>query len=117
MTITDALSENGLLRRLCLTNTGGTPMPYTLAYHATFVEPAIFRVPLDWQFVRNEFAIHTGEMAELTADERLLCSGTSPRAKRIFGFYEAAGRTVQRSVTAMKWDPFGRFYQKFPTKA
>lgn len=93
MTITDTLTPEGLTRKLYLKNTGDTAMPYTLAYHTSFAEPAVFSVPIGRRFVCNENYIPTGEMAELTAQEQEYCTGTCPKGKKISGFYTAAGHT------------------------
>ena len=94
MTITDTLTPEGLTRKLYLKNTGDTAMPYTLAYHTSFAEPAVFSVPIGRRFVCNENYIPTGEMAELTAQEQEYHIGTCPKGKKISGFYTAAGHTA-----------------------
>lgn len=91
MTITDTLTPDGLTRRLSLENTGDTAMPYTLAYHTSFVEPESFCVPIGQRFVCNDNYIPNGQMTELTAQEQEYCTGTGSKGKKISGFYTAAG--------------------------
>ena len=91
MTISDMLNEDGLVRRLRIENTGPGPMPYTLALHATFAEPARFCAPVGERFVCDENYIPTGETAPLTQAERLYRTGAVPKGRAISGFYRAAG--------------------------
>lgn len=95
VTITDTLTAEGLSRVLVLENTGPGPMPYTLAYHATFTEPKCFSVPLDKRYSVDERMIPTGQLQELTSAELLYCTGMDPQSGPVGGFYTSAGHSVQ----------------------
>lgn len=90
----DVLTEQGLTRTLTVVNTGNTDMPYTLAYHTTFVEPAFFKVPLGQCFPVDARHIPTGELVELTEKQQQFRNGTGVNGGLVSGFYTSAGNTA-----------------------
>jgi len=74
--ITDTLTVQGWRREVKLQ--AKEDMPYTLAFHSTFLEPERFSVPIGRRFVCNENYIPNGEMVP-----------AEPLGKVISGFYEA----------------------------
>ena len=82
LAIEDRLSEDGWDRAVELTAL--EDMPFTLAFHATFVEPRAFHVPVGRRFLCDRNYIPTGETVP-----------AEPFGKVISGFYEAAGRTAR----------------------
>lgn len=99
--ITDCLTEAGLLRELVLENTGPTPMPYTLAYHAAFVEPKRFSVPVERRYFVDERMIPTGQLRTLTPEEMCYRTGMDPRCGTVSGFYTSGGDTAQLDAFCM----------------
>ena len=95
MTVTDNLSEYGLKRTLVLKNTGGSPMPYTLAFHTSFTEPAWFSAPIGQRFLCDPNYIPTGNMAALTETEAQYVLGICPSNLVISGFYTSTGHCVK----------------------
>ena len=95
MTISDKLSEIGLTRTLMLENTGRGDLPFTLAFHTTFVEPVCFAVPVKDRLLCNPFYIPTGEHAALTPEEQEYLTGVESQGRRISGFYTAAAQTAR----------------------
>ena len=81
LTIADILSDSGWVRRAELLAL--EDMPFTLAFHTTFLTPKVFSVPIGRRFVCDENYIPTGETVP-----------AQPLGKVISGFYEAAGHTV-----------------------
>lgn len=80
MTITDVI-QDGWCRTIELTAL--EDMPYTLAFHTTFVAPPVFSVPIGRRFIRDDHYIPTGETVQ-----------AEPLGQAISGFYEAAGHTA-----------------------
>ena len=80
MTITDVI-EDGWCRTVELLAL--EDMPYTLAFHTTFLAPQRFSVPIGQRHVCNKNYIPTGEQVE-----------AEPLGKVISGFYEATGHQV-----------------------
>lgn len=78
MIITDRLTEQGWTRTVDLL--AREDMPYTLAFHSTFIQPTAFSVPIGRRSVCDENYIPTGETVE-----------AEPLGKVISGFYRAAG--------------------------
>lgn len=81
MTITDVITEQGWTRTAELLAL--EDMPYTLAFHSTFVQPEHFSVPIGRRSVCDENYIPTGETVE-----------AEPLGKVISGFYQAIGHTA-----------------------
>jgi len=81
MTITDVIQE-GWRRTVELQAL--EDMPYTLAFHTTFVAPTEFSVPIGCRFVCDENYIPTGETVD-----------AEPLGNVISGFYEAAGHRAR----------------------
>ncbi|MBO5868758.1 MAG: aldose 1-epimerase [Oscillospiraceae bacterium] len=81
MTITDVLQE-GWHRTVELHAL--EDMPYTMAFHITFVAPTKFSVPIGRRFVWDENFIPTGETAE-----------AEPFGQAISGYYKAIGHTAR----------------------
>lgn len=94
-TISDRLTDDGLVRELQLRNTGDTPMPYTMAFHAAFAEPKCFCVPVEHRYVVDDRMIPTGQLRMLTAEELHYRTGMDPRSGAVTGFYTSNGDTVQ----------------------
>lgn len=92
--IFDSLTEDGLMRRLELSNIGTMPMPYTLAFHATFVEPHIFAVGIGDRYEVNERHIPTGKMLNKSDTESAYASGFDPHGVPVSGFYTANENTA-----------------------
>ncbi len=78
MTITDVVTVKGWMRTAELLAL--EDMPYTLAFHSTFVQPDNFSVPIGRRCVCDENYIPTGKTVE-----------AEPFGKVISGFYQAAG--------------------------
>ena len=81
LTITDVI-EGGWHRKVELQAL--EDMPYTLAFHTTFVAPTEFSVPIGRRFLCDENYIPTGET--VTAE---------PLGQVISGFYEATGHQAR----------------------
>lgn len=60
--ITDELTEQGYTRTAVLENTGKTPMPYTLAFHTTFVAPDKLTLPVKAKVIYNERDLPVGSV-------------------------------------------------------
>lgn len=86
----DELRDTGYLRRVTLTNTGKTALPFTMAFHSTFVEPKRFVLGLGERFACNARCIPTGEMLPLNEQEAAFADGFSPDGSRISGYYTSA---------------------------
>ncbi len=99
MIITDTLSEAGLHRRLELKNTGDTAMPFTLAFHTAFTEPAVFSVPLGKRAERDNNYIPTGKLEALSETEKEYLTEASSNGRAISGFYTAAGHRAMLDDT------------------
>lgn len=91
MDICDVLSPDGWTRTLTLCNTGKSSMPYTLAFHTAFVEPARFCLPLAKKWARDQRYLPTGEEEPMTDTEKSYLTGCSPRGKAISGYFQAGG--------------------------
>ena len=85
--ITDTLTEEGYTRTLVLTNTGSTPMPYTLGFHTAFVEPKELTVPLKSRNTWDEKWFPTGQTEPEVFEK-------SPIVGKITGYYVSAGNTA-----------------------
>ncbi len=94
ITITDTLSEMGYSRELELQNLGDKDMPYTMAYHTTFLEPPIFSAPIKERYEVDENYIPTGNMLSLTDTEQEFIKGTSSGGKTLSGSYSLSGSTA-----------------------
>lgn len=91
MKIRDEVTEKGYFRVLSLANTGKTAFPYTIAFHTTFKEPKLMKVPIQKRFLCNENYIPTGECAYLTLQESMYITGIKTKGYAISGFYKACG--------------------------
>ena len=94
ITITDSLNDSGYCRELTVENVGKKTMPYTLAYHTTFLERD-FSAPVRERYEVDENYIPTGKMLPLNFQETEYVKGTSPTDKIISGFYTIAGHTAR----------------------
>lgn len=81
MTIADVISEMGWKRTI--TVAALEDMPYTLAFHTTFVQPQTFTVPLGDHVIWDEHYIPTGETEP-----------PKPLSESISGYHRAAGLVV-----------------------
>ena len=88
MTATDTLDDTGYTRTLEILNSGNTAMPYTLAYHTTFIAAERFSCPLKEKYDVDINFIPTGKM--LPAEQEFI-DGTSSEGKHISAFYTANG--------------------------
>lgn len=70
-------------------------MPYTMAFHTTFAEPAHFCVPIDKCCQMDERYIPTGQLLPLTAQQQAYRDGMEPSGSKISGVYTSCGNTVQ----------------------
>ena len=93
--IEDLLDNDGYCRRLTLTNTGASNMPYTLAYHTTFATPQSFSVPIKEFCELGEGYIPTGRRRELSSQQRKYRDGMVLEGKPINGLYTSCGNTVR----------------------
>lgn len=91
MTITDELSEAGILRILKLENTGESSFPYTLAFHTAFREPETLRVPVKDRFLCDKNYIPTRKHVSLSENERKYPDGIALRDTALSGFYSSGG--------------------------
>lgn len=94
LTITDVLSEEGYCRKLNIENTGTKTMPYTLAYHTTFLESE-FSVPIKERYEVDENYIPTGNMLPLNCLEKEATECCNPCGKIFSGSYMVSGNTVK----------------------
>ncbi len=92
--ITDTLSQDGLVRKLILKNTGNGPMPYTLAFHAAFADQSFVSVPVAMRYQVDDNFIPTGLLQPLTQQEQVYRDGVDPRNSVLTGFYTSCGDTV-----------------------
>ena len=81
ITITDRLTQKGWYREVELLAL--EDMPFTLAFHSTFLAPKSFSVPVGRRFLRDENYLPTGKTAPATAFK-----------SKISDFYEAAHHTA-----------------------
>lgn len=95
MEIEDTLAESGLTRQLTLKNSGIGPMPYTLAFHAAFVEPEQFSVPIGKYCDMDENYIPTGKLLPLTTQQQAYLTGLCPGGGAVSGCYTACGHTAR----------------------
>lgn len=87
--IRDLLDERGYERAVTVTNTGDPAMPFTLAFHTTFVEPRWFSAPIGKRFEVDENYIPTGNMLSTVREYR---DGCDPSSRKISGFFERDGK-------------------------
>ena len=95
MTVTYALSENGLTADYEIENIGEGNMPLTFCLHATFVEPEDFTCPIDLCQEKNEHHIPTGRYVELNETEKRIAASSPSKGKVISGYYRASGKTAR----------------------
>ena len=95
MQITDQLTEEGMMRTLTLDNTGDRIMPYTLAFHTTFAEPARFSVEIGLRHERSATFVPTGKTETMTVEEQQFERGVSPGGLAVSGYYTAAGKCAR----------------------
>ena len=95
MQITDRLDEHGMTRSLALCNTGTLTMPYTLAFHTTFVEPELFSAEIGLRHERSDRFVPTGQTGALTETEQRYRTGLCPKGLAISGYYAADGQTAR----------------------
>ena len=95
MDVVYALSDKGFAAEYNLTNLSGGAMPYSFGLHTTFVEPALFSVPLKEQQERDALNLPTGRYLPLDAEEEAYCRGAHSRGRVISGYYSAAGNTAR----------------------
>lgn len=89
------LDETGFHQRYTFENTGKTDMPLTFGLHTNFLAPEWFRVPLGRKWVKNNCHIPTGELVDLSEEEKTFCIRGCPQGKPITGFFTSAGTTAQ----------------------
>lgn len=89
--IRDLFDERGYERAVTVTNTGDSAMPFTLAFHTTFVEPRWFSAPIRKRYEVDERYIPTGEMLFTVEEYR---EGCDPSGKKISGFFERDGEAA-----------------------
>ncbi|MBR6571588.1 MAG: aldose 1-epimerase [Clostridia bacterium] len=95
MQITDRLDETGMTRTLMLTNTGLSPMPYTMAFHTAFCEPQRFRAEIGIRHERSASYVPTGRTAPLNDAEAQYLTGICPKGLAVSGCYTASGPSAQ----------------------
>jgi aldose 1-epimerase len=92
--IEDSLSDSGFMRILRLKNTGESPMPYTLAFHCAFAQPASFRVPIAQRCEMDERYLPTGRLLPLDPRQKQYKTGMIPDGNKISGVYTSSDHTV-----------------------
>ena len=70
-------------------------MPFTLAYHTTFLEQSVFAAPIGLRYQVDDNYIPSGDMLPLTPAEQEFVKGENPTGKAISGFYTAAGNQAK----------------------
>lgn len=95
LTFQDRLSENGFTREIALENIGVLPMPYTMAFHTTFITPSHLRVPLGKRYATDDRLIPTGEMVELQGWERACVEGMAINGQKLSGFFTSSGNAAR----------------------
>ena len=95
MTVTYALSENGLTADYEVENIGEGNMPLTFCLHATFVEPEDFTCPIDLAEERDPHHIAVGRYIELNPTEKAIADSSPSRGISISGYYRASGKTAR----------------------
>ena len=93
--IEDRLDENGYCRSLTLKNIGTRNMPYTIAYHTTFVTPDKFAVALDKFCELGEGYIPTGRELDLSPEQQTYRDGLVLEGKKINGLYTSGGNVAR----------------------
>jgi aldose 1-epimerase len=93
--IEDLLDENGYCRSLTLENTGTKNMPYTIAYHTTFVAPDKFAVALNKFCELGEGYIPTGRKLDLSPEQQTYRDGLILEGKKINGLYTSGGNVAR----------------------
>ena len=64
-------------------------MPFTLAFHTTFIEPKWFSAPIGKRFEVDENYIPSGNMLSTVREYR---DGCDPSGRKISGFFERDGK-------------------------
>ena len=105
MVMNDALKSDGMTRTLFLTNTGDTPMAYTLAFHTAFAEPNVFSAEIGSRHERSATFVPTGNTEEMTETEMCYRTGICPRGIAISGYYSAAGTSALLDDTVFDMSP------------
>lgn len=94
LTITDVLNEEGYCRELKIANLGKKSMPYTLAYHTTFLENEI-SAPIKERYEVDENYIPTGNMLPLDSLEKEIFNSCNPQGKILSGSYTLNGNIAR----------------------
>lgn len=91
MEVNCRITEEGYLQEFLITNTGKTDMPVAFGLHTVFAGPEYIAVPIDKRWVVNDCYIPTGELEELTGEQRSYRDGMDPNGREVRGFYTSCG--------------------------
>ena len=95
MRFTDTLTEQGFRREVELHNDGETPMPVTISFHSTFVEPDSFTVQVGQRFEFDQYYIPTWKMLPLNDVEQTFPTSCVPRGNVISAYYTSTGNVAR----------------------
>lgn len=95
MTFTDSVSPVGYRKKIEIHNDGDKPMPVTLSFHSTFVEPESFSVKVGQRFETDPNYIPTGTMLPLNGPEGSFNTSCHPHGIRINGYYTSLSNVAR----------------------
>ncbi len=90
-----SLSAEGVLQQVRIQNTGTARLPVCFAFHSTFLEPEIIRVPIRGEWPLDERKRPTGDCIMPGELSRKLSSGFKPDGTAISGYYTLDRNTVR----------------------
>lgn len=82
------------VQRYNIKNTGCGNMPITFALHTSFVEPEIFKIPIDACHTKDENHIPYGDYNPLNEQEQKYVNGSQSKGITISGYYRSSGNTA-----------------------
>ena len=94
MTVIYGFTEDKFVQRYDIKNTGFRNMPVTFALHTSFVEPDIFKVPIDACHTKDENHIPYGEYNPLNEQELKYVNGSHSKGITISGYYRSIGNVA-----------------------
>ena len=95
LTVTYALSEDGLSADYEVENIGHGNMPLTFCLHTTFVEPESFSCPINMCQEKDSHHIPTGRYVELNELEKGIARSSRSKGLVISGYYRACGNVAR----------------------
>lgn len=103
---TFVLNQNGLFQRLCIKNTGDTPMPVGVGFHTTLnlkflpgadMDELLLTMPVKRQIMLDKASIiPTGERGITPLGKALCAGGVPPRGKALSAHFERACKMTVR---------------------